>query len=109
MVPAEQDSVWPDRVFVRPELGGRNNYYGWKYFSMDNVWLAVFYPLISWVVASCFALLALYGVVRVAVSRGLRDHQKWMERNRPSTGGRSQPEDYRPISPSPSRVEPSRH
>jgi len=33
---------------------------------------------------SILALLLLYGVIRVAVTRALRDHQLWMERNRPT-------------------------
>ena len=36
------------------------------------------------VLISILALLLIYGVVRVAVARGLRDHQLWMERNRPT-------------------------
>ena len=39
--------------------------------------------LILWVVLPCIALLLLYSVIRTAVARGLRDHQKWMEKNRP--------------------------
>ena len=36
------------------------------------------------ILISIVSLLLLYGVVRVAVARGLRDHQLWMERNRPT-------------------------
>jgi len=40
-------------------------------------------PILLWIVGTAIALLLLYGVVRVAVARGLRDHQLWMERMRP--------------------------
>ena len=46
------------------------------------------YAIIVWVVVPCTALLVLYSVIRTAVARGLRDHQKWMEKNR-SLGGES--------------------
>ncbi|MDQ1543656.1 MAG: hypothetical protein QOK08_1294 [Actinomycetota bacterium] len=39
--------------------------------------------IIVWVVLPCLVLLLLYCVIRVAVARGLRDHQLWMEKNRP--------------------------
>ncbi|WP_403021006.1 hypothetical protein [Salinibacterium sp. GXW1014] len=39
--------------------------------------------IVGWVVVPAMALLLLYGVIRVAVARGLRDHQLWMEKNRP--------------------------
>jgi len=39
--------------------------------------------ILGWVIAITTALLLLYGVIRVAVGRGLRDHQKWMEKHRP--------------------------
>ena len=29
------------------------------------------------------AMLLLYGIIRVAVARGLRDHQLWLEKHRP--------------------------
>lgn len=41
------------------------------------------YAIILSVVVPCIALLLLYGVIRVGVARGLRDHQQWMEKNRP--------------------------
>ena len=34
------------------------------------------------VVGVAAALLLLYGVIRVAVARGMRDHHKWLEKNR---------------------------
>ena len=34
------------------------------------------------VVSVALALLLLYGVVRVAVARGMRDHHRWLEKNR---------------------------
>ena len=34
------------------------------------------------VVGVALALLLLYGVVRVAVARGMRDHHRWLEKNR---------------------------
>ena len=36
------------------------------------------------VLISILGLLLLYCIIRVAVARGLRDHQLWMERNRPT-------------------------
>jgi hypothetical protein len=42
--------------------------------------------IIQWVVLPCLVLLLLYCVIRVAVARGLRDHQLWMEKNRPAIG-----------------------
>jgi hypothetical protein len=47
------------------------------------------YVIILWVVLPCLALLLLYSVVRIAVARGLRDHQLWMEENRPVIGPQS--------------------
>ena len=44
------------------------------------------YAIILWVVVPCTALLILYSVIRTAVARGLQDHQKWMEKNRPLVG-----------------------
>jgi uncharacterized membrane protein len=45
--------------------------------------LTTFGVVFIWIITVIPILLLLYGVVRVAVSRGLRDHQKWMEKNRP--------------------------
>jgi UPF0716 family protein affecting phage T7 exclusion len=69
--------------------------------SMDKVWLAAFFPLLLGIIGSCIGLLVLYGIIRVAVSRGLRDHQKWMERYRPADSRMPYPDGYRPISPAP--------
>ena len=44
------------------------------------------YVIILWIVLPCLALLILYSVIRTAVARGLRDHQRWMEKNRPVAG-----------------------
>lgn len=41
------------------------------------------FAIIVWVVLPCLALLLLYSLIRTAVARGLRDHQLWMEKNRP--------------------------
>jgi uncharacterized membrane protein len=43
------------------------------------------------ILASCIGLLLLYGVVRVAVARGLRDHQLWMEKHRPGLADQHTP------------------
>jgi len=42
--------------------------------------------ILVWIVVPCLVLLLLYGVIRVAVARGLRDHQRWMEKHRPQAG-----------------------
>ena len=41
------------------------------------------------------SLLLLYGIVRVAVARGLRDHQLWMEKHRSEYFDQH----YQPITP----------
>lgn len=41
------------------------------------------FAIIMWVVLPCLALLLFYSLLRNAVARGLRDHQIWMEKNRP--------------------------
>jgi len=40
--------------------------------------------IIVYIVLPCLSLLIFYAIIRVAVSRGMRDHQRWMEKNRPS-------------------------
>lgn len=50
---------------------------------MDIVQTLGAYALILWIVLPCIALLVLYSVIRTGVARGLRDHQLWMEKNRP--------------------------
>jgi hypothetical protein len=35
------------------------------------------------ILGACLSLLILYLIIRHAVSAGLRDHQKWLEKNRP--------------------------
>jgi hypothetical protein len=42
------------------------------------------YTIIVSVILPCVGLLILYSVIRVAVARGLRDHQVWMEKYRPA-------------------------
>jgi hypothetical protein len=50
---------------------------------MDLTWWYLLAPILFYVVGVAIALLLLYAVIRVGVSRGMRDHQRWMERNRP--------------------------
>lgn len=50
---------------------------------MDSFGWLLLYPMLIYVIGIALALLLLYCVIRVAVARGLRDHQLWMERNRP--------------------------
>jgi len=51
---------------------------------MDLFALTGIYAVLFWVVGLCVLLLLLYGVIRVAVARGLRDHYEWVEKNRPN-------------------------
>jgi hypothetical protein len=51
---------------------------------MDLTWY-VLAPILLYVVGVAITLLLLYGVIRVGVARGMRDHQLWMERYRPQT------------------------
>lgn len=46
-------------------------------------WSFFLIPILLWLVGVAIVLLLLYGVIRVGVARGLRDHQLWMERMRP--------------------------
>ena len=41
-------------------------------------------PILLYVVGVAISLLLLYGVIRVGVSRGMRDHYQWVERTRPT-------------------------
>jgi hypothetical protein len=50
---------------------------------MDFTWWYLLAPILVYVVGVALALLLLYCVIRVAIARGLRDHQSRMERNRP--------------------------
>ena len=52
---------------------------------MDLTWWYLIAPVLLYVVGVALALLLLYSVIRVGVARGLRDHQLWMERNRPQS------------------------
>ena len=56
---------------------------------MDLLVLTGLYAILVPVVGTCVALLLLYGVIRVAVARGMRDHYRWMERNPPRGNGGS--------------------
>ncbi|TFB58966.1 hypothetical protein [Cryobacterium sp. Sr3] len=56
---------------------------------MDLVAMTSLYVLLFSVVGACLALLLLYGIIRVAVARGMRDHYLWLEKNRPA--GRQMP------------------
>lgn len=50
---------------------------------MDLLALAGLYGIIIFpMIGICLLLLLLYGVIRVAVAGGMRDHQIWMEKNR---------------------------
>ncbi|WP_308467461.1 hypothetical protein [Rathayibacter soli] len=51
--------------------------------SMDIFQNLAMVAIILWVVLPCLTLLLLYSIIRIAVARGLRDHQKSMEKNRP--------------------------
>jgi len=44
--------------------------------------LTLFGTLLIPVLAGAVSLLLLYGIIRVAVARGMRDHQLWMEKHR---------------------------
>ncbi len=46
-------------------------------------WYYLLLPFLLSVLGAALALLLLYYVIRAAIARGLRDHQLWMERNRP--------------------------
>lgn len=50
----------------------------------ELVGYAMFQALLVPLLLSIIGLLILYCIIRVAVARGLRDHQLWMERNRPT-------------------------
>lgn len=52
---------------------------------MDLTWWYLLLPILLYVVGVAIILLLLYGVIRVGVARGMRDHQLWMERYRPQT------------------------
>jgi len=52
---------------------------------MDLNWWYLLAPILLYVVGVAITLLLLYGVIRVGVARGMRDHQLWMERYRPQT------------------------
>ncbi len=59
---------------------------------MDLLATGALYSLLIPIIGACIALLLLYGVIRVAVARGLRDHYLWLERNRPNGSGTSRGE-----------------
>lgn len=57
---------------------------------MDNFGYVAAYgvltPVILALVSALVSLLLLYVVIRIAVAGGLRDHYKWVERQRPKRG-----------------------
>lgn len=52
--------------------------------AMDYMPVFGLYALLIPLLITSVALLLLYGVVRVAVSRGLRDHHKWLQSQPPA-------------------------
>ena len=46
-------------------------------------WTFFLIPILMYLVGVAIVLLLLYGVIRVGVARGMRDHHQWLERNRP--------------------------
>jgi hypothetical protein len=42
------------------------------------------FAIISFVVLTALSIFVFYSIVRAGVARGVRDHQLWMERNRPA-------------------------
>lgn len=52
--------------------------------SMDYLPMFGLYSLLIPILMTIAALLLLYGVVRVAVSRGLRDHHRWLQSQAPN-------------------------
>jgi hypothetical protein len=63
-----------------------HGYRGATILIMDPFAAAGLYALLLWVIGACITLLALYGVIRVGVSRGMRDHYKWVKKNHPNGG-----------------------
>ena len=58
-------------------------------------------PIIIWVIGVAVGLLLLYGVIRAGVAGGLRDHEKWMHKDRigGDTNHRLLGAGYPPITP----------
>ncbi len=59
----------------------------------------VYLPLIGiafYLALAALALLLLYGVIRVAVARGMRDHQQWLERTGRASTPDTGPASYTP-------------
>ncbi|MEX1079513.1 MAG: hypothetical protein WED09_10440 [Homoserinimonas sp.] len=50
----------------------------------ELVWVAALYAVLLPLLGAIVGLLVLYGIIRVGVSRGLRDHYRWLELNRAS-------------------------
>ena len=46
-------------------------------------WTYLLIPILLYLVGAAITLLLLYGVIRVGVSRGMRDHQHWLDRMQP--------------------------
>jgi hypothetical protein len=51
---------------------------------MDIAAAAGLYSIVFIIVGACLTLLVLYGIIRVAVARGMRDHHLWLEKHRPN-------------------------
>jgi hypothetical protein len=66
---------------------------------MDIAMLALLTVLVPWAIGVCVGLLLLSWVVRLGVSRGLRDHQKWMETTRRTHWPVSEDRVYGPARP----------
>lgn len=77
-------AVQQQTVAAPPSLGVHVTEPGWKGRNMDIFQTLGTYTIIVSVVLPCVGLLILYSVIRVAVARGLRDHQVWMEKYRPA-------------------------
>jgi hypothetical protein len=52
--------------------------------TIDNFSTYGFLFIVAGVLATCLVIFFWYSIIRAAVARGLRDHQLWMERNRPA-------------------------
>jgi uncharacterized membrane protein len=66
--------------------------------------LTTFGVVFAWIITVIPIMLLFYGVVRVAISRGLRDHQLWMEKHRPNAALRAPDAGQAPITPPPTNA-----
>lgn len=77
---------------------------------MDPLAITSLYLLLTWIISGSAVLLLIYGVVRVAVSRGLRDHHNWLVKNHRAAsaaadkGFTGEPQ-FPPITPQPSTAD----